>query len=230
MKTPLSRLSIAAEAAHFRAAQQQVIEKLPTWRDDYPELSFALDCVLVAVIKALIMTDGHPVNRSDQRLAKKGAVMAAIIQNIPAVEATLDYAQYSAAAALVRQEMEAIEALRGIQMGKPAPPNRSYGLGTFKHLGRTYGQLSGLHHSTKDELIAHLTGDGTNSVDPIYNKEFAKFLLNTHIQCLAFLSMHMSEELKSPENRDLFEASRTASSEALGILTDAGFLTLKPSP
>jgi len=208
-----------------KTARLKVAEVWPDFLGDLQVANTYTVAALGSILGRLAATDFENISFDIQR---RSTVHAAIIQGIGAIEMCISDGLYAQAAALVRQEIEGVEFLRGVRQGKQkdgATPR----LKAHRHLGRSYGQLSGLAHYSEHDLLNHLVADPKPSIDPVFNPEFAQFLFGIHIHVLAGFVLDLSEIISNTNGANLTNEEEHHLSIASGILMKEGVFALEDS-
>ena len=156
----------------------------------------------------------------------RASIHTAITQGIDIVEHTIATATYVQASVLVRQEMEALECLRGIRSGQQKSKSTPR-LVALRHLGKPYSQLTGLAHLSEPSALAHITDVSGSGLDITLNPEFETFLFCIHLVSLVGIAMDLSDlrpfsndSIASPEETELMQG-------VCGLLSERGYLTVK---
>lgn len=166
-----------------------------------------------------------PVENVLEKL-RRATIHGAILQGIHPIEYLIANGCYAQAAALVRQEMEAVEGLRGIRQGFQADKTTPR-LKALKHLGRYYSQLTGISHLSSHDLLAHIVSSSIGDIDHTFNPNFARTLFGLHVVALVSVAMDMAE-LRPVIQIDLVtEEEDWWLSVACGVLVEEGLLILK---
>jgi hypothetical protein len=215
-------------ARGYRRALEDHSSTIVDWKTESPDLSFANNCALASVVSIFGRAETICLLNIDTGHERRSAICAAMFQNIALVEAAIVNAQYVGAATLVRQELEGIEALRGILKGQQKD-GRTPRLIGFRHLGEIYGQLSGIAHLSKHAALSHLTGGIPFSYDTQYNLSFAELLVNCHVLALVGLANFVAYDSRVVEKDYLTIREENHLTLALSVLSKNGFLKLKPS-
>ncbi|HCE72416.1 hypothetical protein KQ247_13390 [Ruegeria pomeroyi] len=214
------------KANNYRLALGTLQSDFPDWRSELPDLAFANDCVLSALVSVFERSQSICPLNVDKDSLRRAAVAAAMFQNISLVETAVSKAQYIGASALIRQELEGVEVLRGILAGKQkdgATPR----LKAFKFLGKGYSQLTGVSHLSLNEGITYLTGGRPFSYDPRYNKTYAEWLMKHHVLAVYGLATITAFDFRGFEEDHLTVSEEYHLTRALKVLGDSGFLQLK---
>ncbi|MCE8516087.1 hypothetical protein KBY31_05120 [Ruegeria pomeroyi] len=214
------------KANNYRLALGTLQSDIPDWRSELPDLAFANDCVLSAVISVFERSQSICPLNVDEDSLRRAAVSAAMFQNISLVETAVSKAQYVGASALVRQEIEGVEVLRGILAGKQkngATPR----LKALKFLGKVYSQLTGVSHLSLNEGITYLTGGSPFSYDPRYDKTYAELLMSCHVLAVHGLATVTAFDIRGIEEDHLTVSEEYHLTLALTVLGKSGFLRLE---
>ncbi|WP_145977018.1 hypothetical protein [Leisingera aquaemixtae] len=191
------------------------------------DLAFASDCALSAVISVFERSEGICLLHINEDLRRRGAVSAAMFQNIGLIETAIQNAQYVGASALVRQELEGLDVLRGIFAGKQidSKPPRVIALRNLG-LGNIYGKLSGIAHLTFHKGLAHLTGGSPYSYDSQYNRQVCELLVNCHVLSMVGLAQFVAFDSRGRDQEKLTDVEERHIALALSVLGENGFLKL----
>lgn len=157
---------------------------------------------------------------------RRAAIHVSVVQGVHAVDYCIEHALYAQAAALVRQEIEAAEGLRGIRLGLQKDKETPR-LKALRQLGRAYSQLTGLAHLSHNELLLHVTDVLGSGFDHTFNREFSEFLLCLHLSALVGVALDMAELRPFDMNRLLDPKEQAWLESVCGMLDELGFL--KPS-
>ncbi|WIY23499.1 hypothetical protein [Parasedimentitalea psychrophila] len=159
----------------------------------------------------------------DQRRA---AIQTAMLQIAPLTFSLIVKGHYIAASTLVRQSIEGIEALRGIRQNRQKD-GETPRLKALRHIGKLYGQLSGIAHLSKHNLLSTLLGNIPFKIEPVFSKDTARLLAGVHIQTSIFLALDMAEMVPYSPTEFLSPDEGNACSSSLGILVAEGILAFK---
>ncbi|UWQ54880.1 hypothetical protein [Leisingera caerulea] len=200
---------------------------LPDWRSDLPDLAFAYDCALSTVISVFERAGSVCLLQIDKDLHRRAAVSASMFQNIALVETAIRNAQYIGASALIRQELEGLEVLRGMLAGKQID-RKNPRINALRNLGlgKIYGRLTGIAHLTFHEGLSHLTGGFPYSYDTRYNRQSCELLVNCHVLGMAGLATVVAFDSRSLDQKHLTDVEEHHSALALSVLGENGFLKL----
>jgi hypothetical protein len=186
---------------------------------------------LLAANAAVIACIGSILSRPDRAVplekakekVRRAAVHVAVVQGVHIVEYCLATGSYVQAAALIRQELEAPDGLRGIREGQQkdgATPR----LKALKHLGRPYSQLTGLAHLSTHDLLAHVTDLFDSGFDHRHNPAFARYLLGLHLAALVGLALDMADLHPFSDHMILSQQEQAWISAVCGVLAEASLL------
>ncbi|QCP87213.1 hypothetical protein EYE35_09930 [Cereibacter sphaeroides] len=127
----------------------------------------------------------------DHEISTRAAVHEVVIAGLELVEAALTANLYPQAACLIRQEIEAVEVVRGLRQ-KRQEKNRTPRLKALRHLGRDYKMLTDLAHVTGFDLLRRLALQEDGTVHFRRHEPMARHLLGLHIFALAGIALDMS--------------------------------------
>lgn len=196
------------------------------WPDTLGILGQANEAVTACIASIAIRPDrAYPVKALQEKL-RRATIHSAFIQGIHAVEYCISNGLYAQAAALVRMEIEAVEGLRGIRQGKQRD-GETPRLLALRHLGRTYGQLSGLAHLSTHELLSHIVNPEIGNFDHAFNANFARHLFGTHLCAMAAFVLDLSEFRPIKETERLSELESGYLSAVFGVLVSEKFIKMK---
>ena len=153
----------------------------------YSRLSVANNLAIAAMCSGLSYSSSQSkilISDNDRNLA---TVIAHFTQSIEATEICLSNGMYAAAATLIRREMEAVDACRGLLEGTQKE-GKTPQIKAMKLFGRAYGDFSGLAHNSGFKLMRHLSGPDVASVDAIENPDFGRAAFGIHIYCVLGIS------------------------------------------
>jgi hypothetical protein len=161
-----------------------------------------------------------PIEELQTKL-RRATIHAAVLQGIHAIEYLIAIGCYAQAAALVRQEIEAVEGLRGIRQGlqKDGATPR---LKALRHLGKYYAQLTGIAHLSSHNLLTHIVSNSVGNIDHSFNSEFARTLFGLHVTALVGVAMDMAELRPHTETDLISEEEDWWLSAACGVLAAEG--------
>jgi hypothetical protein len=155
----------------------------------------------------------------------RAAIHASIIQGASLTEAAIATARYAQAGALVRQEIEAVEGLRGLRQ-EVQQDGSTPRLKALRHLGRSYANLSALAHLSKFDLMMETVDLLQNGIDPTLNKQLEEQLFCLHLVALVSVC-HDASELRPHSKTDyLSEQEQLWLSSVCGLLAEKGYLKI----
>lgn len=162
-------------------ARQKIREH---WRKDGGALLDAHQFAFSAVAQ---MADRFGGRRFEQQIgAMEGrmSLTAQFIQGVDTCETTISEGLYSQAAALLKQEMEIIEAVHEFEEGSRRD-GRTPKLGKLKAFGRVYGHFNEFAHASQEKIakslvtlkVGELCGP---SIVPLYDPHIAQLFYGLH--------------------------------------------------
>ncbi len=201
----------------YRSLINEQQQNVVSWKSELGDLSFANDCLLAVLGSVLERDSVRERGDVSEKVSRQASIIAAMLQNIPIIEQALSAATYTAAATLIRQELEAVEALAALQDGKLKWKSHK----VFKNLGLgiLYGQFSNFAHFSDDGLVKAATGGSIHSFVPILNLQLTRVLLIGHLNALAGLTLFMGHLCQNTPEDALTEEERKHHILALSILT-----------
>lgn len=202
------------------------------------EIQEAYSLTYQAVALAARQSDGL-ISKVTAGPDRRGAVIAAFIVGLAVVEDAILDGFNPQAAALVRQELEAIAALEEIRRGrrveKQAPNVRM-----VEALdGRIYGNLSDAahlsHHETLRSLVNMTTAEiegapvpvAANLLSPQHIPGATRRLFGLHVFLMLHLVDHQSVHLADLHTVELLPEAVEAANHALRILARTGIITIE---
>jgi hypothetical protein len=187
----------------------------------------SLEAIASCLASIAARPDKEVTNQEAQAKVRRAAIHVSVVQGLHPVEYCIENALYAQAAALVRQEMEAAEGLRGIRLGLQKDKETPR-LKALRHLGRAYSQLTGLAHLSDGALLMHVTDLIGSGFDHTYNEEFSEFLLCLHLSSLVGVALDMAEMRPAGPTQNLDPQEKFWLECICGLLDELGFL--QPSP
>ena len=196
------------------------------FRDRLGILWSAREAVVSCMASAYLREDlEYPVGDVKSKVWR-ASIHTAITQGIDIVEHTMATATYVQASVLVRQEMEAVECLRGIRSGQQKSKS-SPRLVALRHLVRPYSQLTGLAHLSEPALLAHITDVLGSGVDINLNPEFEAFLFCIHLVSLVGIAFDIAD-LRPFSSNSISSLEETELMQGVcGLLSERGYLTVE---
>lgn len=181
---------------------------------------------LVACIgSALSRPDkAYPVEQVEAKIWR-ASIQTAIVQGIAPLEHLIASATYAQACAVLRQEVEAVEALRGLRSGHQRP-GQTPRLKALRHLGRAYSQLSGITHLSSPRELIHVTSVIGSGLDHEIIPDFEEYLFSLHLTALVGLGLDIAEFRPYSETEYQSEQERSWMQCACGVLSERGFLSV----
>jgi hypothetical protein len=211
-----------AQVVHESLAESRAIVH-ENWPTEFAPLPIAGDCVSATLTSILATKVAEDTDWNNSEV-HRALIQTAVFQGIHAVEDCIKGGLYVQAAPLIRQEMEAVEALREIRQGRRVP-GKTPKLKALKQQGRFYSRLTELAHFGKDDLLSYLLRDGSSvSLDPRFNRDFARFLFAMHVHALIGVVLDMADLYKKVRGFDLLEIERAHLETALGMLGAEGIV------
>jgi hypothetical protein len=152
---------------------------------------------------------------------------AQFIQGIEVCEVCIVEGLYIQAAALLKQEVESIEALYEYSQGTRKRGKTPRVSGRLKGFGRTYGELNDLAHVSKNDILQSVLHYESSkysgpSISPVYNSELTKKFYATHIYLIVELSRANSLLFDEVFSESLNEEEMSLIFGALKILIEGG--------
>ncbi len=156
----------------------------------------------------------------------RAAIHCAVIQGAQLVETAIATAAYAQASTLVRQEIEAFEAVRGLRQGLQKE-GQTPRLKALCRIGKSYGQLSSITHLSRSEMLTEITDVLATGIDPTLNERFEKHLFCIHLLALVGVCIDAAE-LRPLSAQQVFSQQEELWLQAVcGVLSAEGYLTVK---
>lgn len=210
--------------AHQLSKREEVRAR---WKEDAHDLLMAHQFALSAIYRAIDRFSGRKFEPRGPSVEGRMSLTAQFLQGVDLCETAISEGMYSQAAALLKQEMETIEAMHEFVQGTRREGRTPRIGGRLVGWGPIYGDMNSIAHVSQRDLALQLVhveiGDlSAPSLVPIYNGELAKLMYGLHVFMIfdiARLNNDLFNELygeglDEEECRWLFTATR--------ILTEAG--------
>jgi len=135
------------------------------------------------------------------------SLTAQFIQGIDICEVTISEGLYSQAAALLKQEMETIEAVDEYETGRRRE-GRTPQLNLLSGFGRVYGEFNNFAHVSIEEIhknIVNFVHEDVSgpSVNPQYQRHIANYFYGYHVLFITYCASQMKKILKEVYNLEL---------------------------
>lgn len=157
---------------------------------------------------------------------KRATIHSAVVQGIHAIEHCIANGIYAHGAALVRMEIEAVGALVEIRQGR-RQDGKTPNIFPLRHLGHTYGQLSGIAHLSTHDLLAHVVNEEVGNVDHRINQDFARHLFGAHLCALAAFALDLADFRPASSQQGLCASEEGYLSAVFGVLTELKFINVE---
>lgn len=194
-------------------------------KEHLADLLVAHEACLACVGSAYSRPDRAVPEAEIPQKLRRATIHAAAIQGVHPIEQCISFGCYAQAAALVRQEIEAVEGLRGIRQANQ-PDGATPRLKALRNLGRPYGQLTGLAHLSTHALLTHIVSASIGDIDHHFNPEFSRFLFGLHVYALAGIAMDIAELRPFSESEYFSPAEKWWLANVCGTLINEGFMVL----
>jgi hypothetical protein len=196
------------------------------WKEDAKDLLAAHEFALSAIYRAIDRFSGRKFDPRGPSVEGRMSLTAQFLQGVEPCETAISEGLYSQAAALLKQEMETIEAMHEFVHGTRREGRTPRIGGRLAGWGPIYGDMNAIAHVSRRDITLQLVhvelGDlAAPSLIPVYNYELAKLMYGLHVFMIfdiarlnhdLFCELY-SEGLDEEELRWLFVATR--------MLTDA---------
>lgn len=174
-------------------ALEQQRAKAVTESDSRLIIEFQMEATCLSCLGSILARPDRefPIEQVQTKV-RRVSIHSALMQGIHACHYCISNASYAQAGALVRQEIEGVEGLRGIRQGLQRDKETPR-LKALRHLGRSYSQLTGLAHLSDGDILNSVVSSKIGSIDHVYNNAIAKHLLLLHVVALCFLIPDVAE-------------------------------------
>jgi hypothetical protein len=197
------------------------------WKKDAKDLLVAHEFALSAIYRAIDRFSGRKFDPRGPSVEGRMSLTAQFLQGVEPCESAISEGLYAQAAALLKQEMETIEAMHEFVQGTRREGRTPRIGGRLVGWGPIYGDMNSIAHVSRRDIALELVrvelGDlAAPSLIPVYNHELAKLMYGLHVFMIfdiARLNHDLFQELygeglDEEEFRWLFAATR--------ILSEAG--------
>lgn len=156
------------------------------WKNDAKELLVAHEFALSAIYRAIDRFSGRKFEPRGPSVEGRMSLTAQFLQGVEPCEATISEGLYSQAAALLKQEMETIEAMHEFVQGTRREGKTPVIGGRLAGWGPIYGDMNAIAHVARRDITLQLVhvkiGDlAAPSLVPVYNFELSKLLYGIHV-------------------------------------------------
>jgi hypothetical protein len=180
--------------------------------------------VLLSVLASIHSREDRTVEEAEVTAKlHRASIHSAIIQGADVTQYAISTACYPQAAALIRQEIEAVEACEGLR-SKRQKEGKTPRLKVLKYLGPHYGVLSSIAHLSRSDFLLNLNKITENGIDPNLVEPFEKELFCIHLLCLATICVDAGELRPFSGDRLLSDQEQAWLASVMGVLVDAEFL------
>jgi hypothetical protein len=159
----------------------------------------------------------------------RAAICSSVTQGIELVEIALRAANYAQAAALIRQEIEAVEVARGLRQGLQKE-GKTPRLKALKHLGKNYGFLSSLAHLSRSPALIEATNILNTGIDPNLNSGLENHMFCLHLVALTGITIDLAELHPFSDTEYMSQQEQLWLQSVCGMLDKKGFLSPKKAP
>jgi len=180
--------------------------------------------VLMSVLASIhSRKDRHFEKSEETAKLHRASIHSAIIQGASVTQYAIATACYPQAAALIRQEIEAVEACEGLR-SKRQQEGKTPRLKVLKYLGPHYGVLSSIAHLSRSDFLLNLNKITEKGIDPTLVEPFEKELFCIHLIALASICADASELRPFSKEKMMSDQEQAWVVSVLGVLVDDGFL------
>lgn len=180
--------------------------------------------VLMSVLASIHARDDRTFDETELTAKlHRASIHSTIIQGASVTQYAIATACYPQAAALIRQEIEAVEACEGLR-SKRQKEGKTPRLKVLKYLGAHYGVLSSIAHLSRSDFLLSLNRVTENGIDPNLVEPFEKELFCIHLIALASICADAGELRPYSTERMLSDQEQAWLASVLGVLIEDGFL------
>ncbi|SLN50871.1 hypothetical protein PEL8287_02665 [Roseovarius litorisediminis] len=211
----------------FRQMQAKISDGVSAqWHDLDEDILNANEAALSVLNSVLARKAGICIISITDEDKNRASVHADFVKSINAVEHCLKRGLYGAAATLIRREHEAVNNCYAYRKGKQKDGKNPH-IKPHKHLDDVYRSLTDVAHNAKRDAMLYLSGGSPANLDPKFNKDYAEWLLLTHIHCLCSVAMDMTHKAEFSADQPFSGEEEFFLACALGVLTAKKYLVFE---
>jgi hypothetical protein len=181
-----------------------------------------------AIANATSEVSGKP-GKIDADLSLALSLIASFVQGIDICETAISEGLYVSAAAVLKQQMETIAAIREVQ-NKTRRSGSTPNVKTFGELAVLYGDLNSLAHVGQSELMQRLVRlelseqQSGAPLFPVFNAELSKLFYGLHVCFITMIALEVGVTLQGLYGAGLNEIEDNMLVGAARILQKRGWL------
>ena len=194
------------------------------WKEDAGELLDAHQFALSAIVSMVDRVADIEFEQQSKPVEGRMSLTAQVVQGIDVCETAISEGLYSQAAALLKQEMETIEAVHEYETGQRRD-RKTPKLNLLRNFGRAYGEFNSYAHVSVEDInksIVHFQEKDVSgpTVIPQYRREIAEYFYGLHVFFVVCCGTQMKQILSDVYDLDLAEQKLLWLGFALRILQD----------
>lgn len=165
------------------------------WKKDASDLLDSHQFAMSAIISMVDRVAGIEFEKQPQAVEGRMSLTAQFVQGIDVCETAISEGLYAQAAALLKQEMETIEAVHEYETGQRRD-RKTPKLNLLSGFGRAYGEFNKYAHASVEDIhksIVHFEMEGISgpSVIPQYRREIADWFYGLHVLFVIYCARQM---------------------------------------
>lgn len=201
------------------------------WKKDASDLLDAHQSALSAIVSMVDRVANIEFEQQSKPVEGRMSLTVQFIQGIDVCETAISEGLYSQAAALLKQEMETIEAVHEYETGQRRD-RKTPRLNLLRGFGRAYGEFNNYAHASVEDIhksIVHFEEEGISgpSVIPQYQREIAECFYGFHVFFIICCASQMKKILSDVYELDLTAQELLWLAGALRILQDRDIIRLE---
>lgn len=194
------------------------------WKNDAGDLLSAHQLALNAITSMVDRVADIEFEQQSEPVEGRMSLIVQFVQGIDVCETAISEGLYSQAAALLKQEMETIEAVHEYETGQRRDRTTPR-LNLLRGFGRVYGEFNKYAHVSVEEIHKFIVnyeekGISGPSVIPQYRREIAEFFYGYHVVFIVHCASQMKKILSDVYEIKLTEQELLWLADASKILQD----------
>lgn len=207
--------------ARYHEARSAIRARL---KKDASDLLDAHQLALSAIASMVDRVANIEFEQQSNTVEGRMSLTAQFVQGIDVCETAISEGLYSQAAALLKQEMETIEAVYEYETGQRRD-RVTPRLNRLRSFGRAYGEFNNYAHVSVEDIhksIVHFEEEGISgpTVLPQYQRETAEYFYGLHVLFIIYCVSQMKKILSDVYQLELTEHEFLWAAAALRILQD----------
>ena len=198
------------------------------WKEDAGDLLVAHEAALSAISSMVDRVADIKFEEQPKNVEGRMSLTAQFIQGIDICETAISEGLYSQAAALLKQEMETIEAVNDYETGQRRD-KKTPRLNLLSGFGRIYGEFNNYAHVSVEDIhksIVHFVKEDISgpSVLPQYQQHIAEYFYGYHVLFIIYCASQMMKILREVYELELTVEELEWLAVALKVLKDKDFI------